>query len=345
MPSVDTAMYYRDDIPFFAFDNDNKYAASSSSSSPAVSSSSSSSPVIDCTLPWVKDNDLNMKHQNDNDNEDVVHYLEHWNWQVAYFQQHLTNFRLSETPADEEEDDELQDLMSIHHPEKQQRVYTVSYTSDEYRDIRMTYMSFPGSQVFRCLCYPNPTPPTQRRSGCVPILGMGMMKFGNKNNMAVLDYQPLPTTSPAVRTQFETELRRIRNTYPTMTHPMSQNHFEAGEERQYFTDIPLMTKWEDHPEDAQYRTELRQAQQDYVQSHIRLTQQQQQQQQQPLESQQTHPKHAATEEDILQVHADFDTYVSQKEPAGRVLMGALGKELGHALTHRVIFPLSRNVLH
>ena len=331
-------MYYRDDIPFFAFDNDNKYAASSSSSSPAVSSSSSSSPVIDCTLPWVKDNDLNMKHQNDNDNEDVVHYLEHWNWQVAYFQQHLTNFRLSETPADEN-DDELQALMSIHHRDKQQRVYTVSYTSDEYRDIRMTYMSFPGSQVFRCLCYPNPTPPTQRSSGCVPILGMGMMKFGNKNNMAVLDYQPLPTTSPAVRTQFETELRRIRNTYPTMTHPMSQNHFEAGEERQYFTDIPLMTKWEDHPEDAQYRTELRQAQQDYVQSHIRLTQQQ------PLESQQTHPKHAATEEDILQVHADFDTYVSQKEPAGRVLMGALGKELGHALTHRVIFPLSRNVLH
>merc|ERR1712153_280836 len=98
---------------------------------------------------------------------------------------------------------------------------------------------------------------------------MGMMKFGNKKNMAVLDYQPLPTSSDDIRDRFESELKRIRTEYPTMTQPMSNKHFDSYEERKYFTEIPLITKWDDGQDsknvdnnvnEEEYRTELIDAQ-------------------------------------------------------------------------------------
>jgi len=310
------------------------------------------------TLPWIVNHSEKNKKENEEEEEDTV-FLSHWDWQLSYFKQHLTNFRIN-TNRNQEDDA----LMYIDQTTSKnnnngggggrQRIYTVSYTSDEYRDIRLTYMILPGSQFFRCLCYP--------QSSRIPILGMGLMKFGiggnNTKNMAVLDYQPLPTTPPALRSTFETELQRLRTDFPSMTQPMSTKHFESNEEeRKYFTNYQLIGKWDDHnandnDDDEHHRMELIRAQQEYVKTHIQLTQQEMQVQLQTRmcihnnnnndDNDNSVDDNNVDDDDVIQIHSDFDTFVSLKEPAGKVLCGALGKELGTQVVHRVIFPLSRN---
>merc|ERR1740117_2553164 len=80
---------------------------------------------------------------------------------------------------------------------------------------------------------------------------MGLMKFGvggnGSKNMAVMDYQPLPTTPPFIYTKFESELIRIQSEIPSTNQPMSNKHFDdTKEERKYFTNHQLMCKWDDH---------------------------------------------------------------------------------------------------
>eukprot|EP00751_Fragilariopsis_kerguelensis_P050785 CAMPEP_0171032570 /NCGR_PEP_ID=MMETSP0736-20130129/38403_1 /TAXON_ID=186038 /ORGANISM="Fragilariopsis kerguelensis, Strain L26-C5" /LENGTH=492 /DNA_ID=CAMNT_0011475215 /DNA_START=136 /DNA_END=1614 /DNA_ORIENTATION=+ len=317
--------------------------------------------TITSTLPWI----VNHSEKKEDEEEDTV-FLSHWEWQLSYFKQHLTNFRINTNNNNRNQDNQendkysIDELMYIDQTSKnnggkgRQRIYTVSYTSDEYRDIRLTYMILPGSQFFRCLCYP--------QSSSIPILGMGLMKFGiggnNTKNMAVLDYQPLPTTPPALRTTFETELQRLRTDFPSMTQPMSTKHFESNEEeRKYFTNYQLIGKWDDHnandnDDDEHHRMELIRAQQEYVKTHIQLTQQEMQVQLQTRmcihnnnnndDNDNSVDDNNVDDDDVIQIHSDFDTFVSLKEPAGKVLCGALGKELGTQVVHRVIFPLSRN---
>ena len=332
------------------------------------SSSKSQHNIIGSKLPWIhNDDDSDSDNNNENDDENI--YLSHWDWQLSYFKEHLTNFRIND---DDDEaitmyDDgttknDYSDLMYIektiksdsHNEEDQkqkqqqkQRVYTVSYKSDEYRDIRMTYMNFPGSaQCFRCVCYPN--------SSNVPIMGMAFMKFG-KRNMVVMDYQPLPTCTVETNTDYELELLRIRSNIPSMKQPMSNKHFdgrsnetkEKEDERKYFTDYPLISKWtdDDDDDDAKFhRRELIRAQKDYVQTYIKLTQQEMMMRNDNDTDTDTDNDNDTDVDMILKLHSDFDTFVSSKEPAGKILCGTFGTEIGSQLIHRIIFPLSRNLL-
>merc|ERR1719272_763189 len=70
-------------------------------------------------------------------------------------------------------------------------------------------------------------------------------------NMAFMDYQPilLPTssslsTSDNVNNKYISELLRIRSEIPSMNTPISHKHFDSEEERKYFTDCPLICKWD-----------------------------------------------------------------------------------------------------
>ena len=234
--------------------------------------------------------------------------------------------------------------------QKDQRIYTVSYQSEEYRDIRITYMNFPGSQFFRCMCYPN--------SINVPILGMAYMQFGSNGgsngnggsnagsnsitkNMAFMDYQPilLPTSSSLPTSdddnKYKSELLRIRSEIPSMNTPISHKHFDSEEERKYFTDCPLICKWDNDNDSEFHHQELVRAQHDYIQTHIKLTKE---------DRMMTHKNNIDNNnnDNLLKLHSDFDTFVSAKEPAGKLLCHAFGTKIGNQLVHRILFPLSRN---
>lgn len=272
-------------------------------------------------LPWSKD---------DKDSEDPV-FLSHWNWQLDYFQKHLTNAKVRNNSKDAE-NDEHKDLYYVNDG-KGHHVYTISLASDEYRDIRMTYMKFPTSQIFRCLAYPS--------DGSLPILGMGIMKFGTKDakHMAILDYQPLHSSSvhdddrreQDMEDLYTSELLRMRADTPSMSQPMTHRHFDTDEERKFFTETPLLGRWNtDDDASEEEATNMERSHKDFVATHVELTQ-----------------KHAGScpspkQEELLQKHSEFDTHVSMKEPAGRFLCSAYGNELGHRLVHNVIFPLSTN---
>merc|ERR1719162_1414411 len=191
---------------------------------------------------------------------------------------------------------------------------------------------------------------------------MGLMKFGvggkgsvgTIKNMAVMDCQPLPTTPPFIRSSFEAELRRIQSEIPTMNRPMSNTHFkkkknpkwEDGEstseddDRKYFSTVPLIGKWDDtsddHDDECHHRSmELVRAQQEYVKTHIKLTQQNMQLPMQKMlcntntntNTNDNDNNNGSTNDsnnsnsnnndanDIIQIHSNFDTFVSLKEPA------------------------------
>jgi len=303
------------------------------------------------TIPWLQGQDSD----NDNDAKKNV-FLSHWNWQLDYFREHLTNLRVNE-PSTTNGDDNLYCL-----DDGTKRMYTVSLSSDEYRDIRVTYMDFPSCQTFRCLAYPS--------DASLPILGMGLMKFGKHQHLAVLDYQPLTTSNINININingdsqhnrndaFSSELLRMRAEIPTMSQPHTYRHF-VTEERKYFTDYPLLGKYnnkkdknngsdnnnnndDDNDGVEAWFQELQRGQRDFVETHVRLTQGYSSER--PTNDDSNDGRNSGIDDDIdvVRIHSDFDTHVSRKEPAGPMLVATYGPEVAHRLVHEVIFPLSRN---
>merc|ERR1740130_2462260 len=107
-------------------------------------------------------------------------------------------------------------------------------------------------------------------------------------NMAFMDYQPilLPTSSSSLSTsdndnkvnnKYISELLRILSEIPSMNTPISHKHFDSEEERKYFTDYPLICKWDsnsntkDDDTSEFHHKELVRAQHDYIKTHIKLT--------------------------------------------------------------------------
>mmetsp|Transcript_28343 Transcript_28343/g.66546 ORF Transcript_28343/g.66546 Transcript_28343/m.66546 type:complete len:412 (-) Transcript_28343:348-1583(-) len=275
------------------------------------------------TIPWIQ------QEADDGDSHSDHAFFSHWNWQLEYFRSHLTNLRVNSN------EDEIDDLYCMDDGSK--RLYTISLSSDEYRDIRMTYMDFPSCKTIRCLAYPS--------DGKLPILGMGLMKFGKHQHLAVLDYQPLPAAAQKdIQDAYVSELLRMRDEIPSLGQPHTFRHF-VTEERKYFTDSPLYGKWTDHAtngdeadEDTTTTTswlgDLQCAQREFVRTHVRLTQ--------SLIDTEESGNESSQPDRVVQLHSDFDTEVSRKEPAGPMLVAAFGPELAHRLVHEVIFPLSRN---
>lgn len=258
------------------------------------------------------------------DQESKTSFLEHWNWQFEFFQENLTNFRVKSL---EDVDPSICDL---YYTTKEgdaatQRVYTISLESDEYRDIRMTYIHCSGMETFRCLSYP--------RNGDLPVQGMFVMKMGGCRNLSIMDYQPLPATNAVteeINRVYEHELLALRQQIPTMSQPMTHKHFDSDEERKYFSELPLLGRCNELEssleEQQEFVQNLWKAQRNYMTTHVALTKQ---------------FGNANHDYDyVLQRHSDFDAHVSEKEPAGPFLKSVFGPELGSTIHHNVIFPLS-----
>ena len=302
-------------------------------------------------LPWMQEVDGTDAEASKNV------FVDLWDWQFAFFEEHLTNLRVRDVTVQHQGDVSIHDLYyatkaSKQHgqQQQQQRVYTISLESDEYRDIRMTYMHCPGMQTFRCLSYPN--------NGDLPIMGMGIMKMGGSKHLAILDYQPLPVASDAPTNQnhgqeqerindlYTTELLQLRNENPSMGQAMTrQVHFDSDTEQvKYFTESPMLgrcNELEATPSEIQtYKDNLSAAQKQYVAKHIELTQMFGKKNNNNANN--SNKRNANDLSYVLERHSDFDTHVSEKEPAGPFLCGVFGPEIGGKLVHNVIFPLSQH---
>jgi len=95
---------------------------------------------------------------------------------------------------------------------KKSRITSASYTSDEYRKIRMFYYDGGDAiQAYNSLWYPDP------KLGNRPLLGMDLLAFDRKTYLVIIDFQPLPgdieellpvTTSTGVDEEVLAKLRK-----------------------------------------------------------------------------------------------------------------------------------------
>mmetsp|Transcript_32571 Transcript_32571/g.32895 ORF Transcript_32571/g.32895 Transcript_32571/m.32895 type:complete len:105 (+) Transcript_32571:836-1150(+) len=86
-------------------------------------------------------------------------------WQMDYMRTNLSNLRLKEctTPT-------FGDVSYNENTLKKARIVNMCFSSDEYRNIRMTYYDAgDGCQVFNSLWYPDP-------SYNLPVLGIDILK-------------------------------------------------------------------------------------------------------------------------------------------------------------------------
>jgi len=281
-------------------------------------------------LPWMREGGPDSEESNSV-------FLDHWNWQMSFFEEHLTNLRVRNIEEHHAQDESVHELYyatkdnAKSSKKRRQKVYTISLESDEYRDIRMTYMHCQGLQTFRCLSYP--------RNGDIPVMGMGMMRIGGVRNLAIMDYQPLPPsdkTETKINDAYVSALIQLRLEIPSMSSPITHKNFVKTEDRKYFTEYLLLGRCNDADASASerddYRSTVRDAQHRYVAKHMELTQ----------AFGTSSVKYKRSAEYVLERHSDFDTNVSVKEPAGQFLRNIFGQEKGDKIFHNVIFPLSKH---
>lgn len=272
-------------------------------------------------LPWL-----------DEDDAADCAFREHWEWQLGFFAGRLANAR----PREPERDD----VADLHYAVREDatgrgrpsaRVYTVSLESDEYRDVRMTYMHCPAMEALRCVAYP--------RDGDLPCLGMGVMKMAGTRHLSIMDYQPLPPTNAAgeaINDRYRRELTAIRRAIPSMSQPMSRRTFDSDEDRKYFTAEPLLGRCDEASATpaaaAAYRRDLRRAQEAFVARHVALTR--------ACAAEGRGEARGGDSARARARHAAFDAHLAAHEPAAPFLKGVFGEEVGRRLVRDVIFPLA-----
>jgi 15,16-dihydrobiliverdin:ferredoxin oxidoreductase len=235
-------------------------------------------------------------------------YMPFWEWQLDYFQTHLSNFQIHPLANTTWE--------YVCNAEKQTRMVTLVASSDEYRQIRMTYLDAgEKTQIFTSVCYPR---------GNLPILGIDLLQFG-KQGVVICDFQPIHATESEHDLTYEHLLRPIRDTFPSLQQPMSNRFFDPN---QYFSSQTLLGRSGATSSPNPLGQDMWPAYQAYVQTHVQLTQQK--------------PFVVGNDEDaiILERHAAYDTYVAARDPAHPFFSAMFGAEFSQDYLYKVMFPLA-----
>jgi 15,16-dihydrobiliverdin:ferredoxin oxidoreductase len=243
-------------------------------------------------------------------------YMPFWEWQLDTFQTQLSNFQIHPLANSTWE--------YVCNEEKQTRMVTLVASSDEYRQIRMTYLDGGDkTQIFTSVCYPR---------GNLPILGIDLLQFG-KQGVVICDFQPIHATESEHDLTYEHLLRPIRDAFPSLQQPMSNRFFDPN---QYFSSQTLLGRRNSattsSPQNRPLWQDLWPAYQAYVQTHVQLTQQQK-------------PKPSSDDDEddammILERHAAYDTYVASHDPAHPFHSAMFGAEFSKDYLYKVMFPLA-----
>ena len=261
---------------------------------------------------------------------------------MKYFHEHLTNLRVKKDDSSCKINKNVDDLLHMISHDGNDRIYTVSLESDEYRDIRMTYLDCDGgaTQIFRCACYPRANGKSNKQEEAnndpLPVLGMGFMQFaGGRRNVAIMDYQPLHRNNDESKCKrpaddiYQSQLNAIRSQHPDFQQSMSDKHFDADEKQLYWTDLPLISKWNDNGENNEWK-QLESSHQRVLEAHVQLT-----------KSLVADRRDTNGDDSVEELHAEYDRFLSAREPAGHLLTKAFGADIANRIVHQVLFPLSR----
>jgi 15,16-dihydrobiliverdin:ferredoxin oxidoreductase len=236
-------------------------------------------------------------------------YMPFWKWQLEYMKEHLTNLKVLPV-TDRTGKEELSYVSSDH---SSNRMMTLCFSSDEYRLIRMTLMDAGWqTQVFTSLWHPR---------GNLPVLGIDLLQFHKETrHLTIVDFQPIHDSEQEHDSLYEHKLQPIREQYPSLQGKMTKRFYD---ETQFFSNQMLFGR---EPTCDYVWHELMPAYQQYVQTHVEMTQ--------------TTPTKMAPSQ-VLQRQAAYDDYSAARDPAHALLAKAFGQEYADRFVYDVLFPLSR----
>ena len=239
-------------------------------------------------------------------------YMPFWKWQLEYMKKHLTN--LKALPVTDQHQTGKEDLSYVESDHSSNRMMTLCFSSDEYRLIRMTLMDAGWqTQVFTSLWVPR---------GNLPILGIDLLQFHKESrHLTIVDFQPIHDSEQEHDSLYEHKLQPIREQYPSLQGKMTKRFYD---ETQFFSNQMLFGR---EPTPDYVWDELMPAYQQYVQTHVEMTQ-----------TTTTPTKMALSQ--VLQRQAAYDDYSAARDPAHGLLAKAFGQEYADQFVYDVLFPLS-----
>ena len=224
-------------------------------------------------MPWISSIDPAANTANTGNKDDatpsstsssssitpLLTFMPFWKWQIDFMKQHLTNLRVLPLPQKELEYAESCSSSNNNNRNKNnqrnQRIYTLLCTSDEYRYIRLTVLDAGlRTQVFTSVWYPDPALVLLGGSDnnnnnnndddslllqSPPILGCDLLQFHQKRHVCICDFQPLQAVSTTTTTTVEEKkennnkwedlLKPIRSQYPSLQQPMSGRFYNPAD--------------------------------------------------------------------------------------------------------------------
>jgi 15,16-dihydrobiliverdin:ferredoxin oxidoreductase len=192
------------------------------------------------------------------------------------------------------------------------RIESWLWRSPQFRKIRATYIDAGvAAQVFNSVWYPDP-------KYDLPLLGIDFLSFGKKKVLCVLDFQPLVQDDEYLRKYCE-PIAYIKEKYEGLAGAMSARFYD---ETQFFSKQLAFAKF-DNAEPVQ--SQLFPAFKEYLRDYIAMVKKAE-----PDES----PSSLAR---IRQLHADYDQYSAERDPAVGLFSTYWGEEWAERFTHEFLF--------
>eukprot|EP00545_Synedropsis_sp_CCMP1620_P000883 CAMPEP_0119011270 /NCGR_PEP_ID=MMETSP1176-20130426/5565_1 /TAXON_ID=265551 /ORGANISM="Synedropsis recta cf, Strain CCMP1620" /LENGTH=301 /DNA_ID=CAMNT_0006964069 /DNA_START=179 /DNA_END=1084 /DNA_ORIENTATION=+ len=253
-------------------------------------------------MPWTESIDPSQE----------LTFMPFWDHQMKFMTSQLTN--LQAMPVTNKEGTE--DFSITVGDKKNVRVANRSFSSSQFRKIRMTYYDAgPQAQVFNSLWYPAP-------EYNLPLLGIDLLQFhGGKKHLAVVDFQPVQETEEQHAAKYEHLMQPIRDQYPALQGHMSKRFYD---ENQFFSKQMLFARFED---ESIVSDSLAPAFTQYLDTYMDL-----------MNAQETAPDGA---QQVLERHEAYDIYSAHRDPALHMFKAKFGEKWADEFVHEFLFDLSR----
>lgn len=260
-------------------------------------------------MPWTESIVSSTSTQ---EQQQDLTFMPFWEHQINFMKTHLKNLRVM--PATNKAGTE--DFSTT--VGKNVRVANMSFSSSQFRKIRMTYYDAgPQAQVFNSLWYPAP-------EYNLPMLGIDLLQFnGGKKHLAVVDFQPVQESEEAHASTYEHLMEPIREQYPCLQGKMSKRFYD---ESQFFSKQMLFARFED---EATVSESLAPAFEQYLETYMDL-----------MNNQQDAPDFDGAEQ-VLERQGAYDVYSAQRDPALHMFKAKFGDKWADEYVHEFLFDRSR----
>jgi Ferredoxin-dependent bilin reductase len=252
--------------------------------------------------------------------ESQLFYMPFWEWQMQFMKDNLTGLRAVPVTSRSGTD-----MSYVESKDATMRMHTCSFTSAEYKLIRMTVLDAGyTTQVFTSVWYP--------ADSLQPVLGIDLLQFNHaKKHLCIVDFQPVSSiataasTDDATTSSFEDLLEPIRNQYPSLQGTMTDRFY--NQEDSYFSNQMLLGRHNCNDESFSAQSmvfdDLFPAYQQYLATHVNLVRR-------------NNDRDCA--EAVAACHAAYDTYSAARDPAHALLARAFGQEWADDYVYDILFP-------